>query len=172
MILGVKLAMIATLASGALAVGAYLYGHSDGRAQERAVWEDRENEALREANRELDKMHTKVREQEGKQASDQAQIVIDYEQELDHVEKERDRAVARVRSGELRMRDAAATANLTCDVRLSTAAASAAAGKQAAEEGRLSRERDEAAVRLLSEADELVAEVNECWAVVRKDRGQ
>ena len=170
MISGPQQLMIAALAAGVLAAGAYFYGRHEGRALERAEWVERDNDALREANRAINAAQEKARKQEQAHAEAQAQLTVDYEKDLENAETERDRALARVRSGELRLRDATPGCTTAGGGGAETPTG-APGGAAAAAEGGLSRERDEAAVRLLAEADEVVKELNFCWAVVRADRG-
>jgi uncharacterized membrane protein len=165
-----KLLLAAVLAVAVAGAGGYLRGRIEGKKLERAEWQQRDNDALREANRALDAMHRKVADQERKHAEALAALAGLHDEEMNHVETERDAAVDAVRRGELRLRAQAATARLTCDVRVSTATASAAASVAPAEGEELSKQRAEAVVRLLSEADELAGEVNYCWSIVRRDR--
>jgi Rz lysis protein len=171
-VIGPQQLMLAVLAAGGAFLGGFLYGHSDGRQDERLEWEERENSALREANAALDAAHRKAREQEQRRAAVQAQLVADFEEELHHAETARDRAIAAVRRGELRLRDTAAAAGPACGGGAAEVAASATPGVPAPAPSELPRARDEAVVRLLAEADELVGEVNLCWSIVRKDREQ
>lgn len=165
-----QMLMGAVIAAGVIGAGSYFYGRHEGAKLERLAWEQRENEVLRKANLALDMMRKRIADQEHQHAEELAALAGMHDEEQSHVESERDAAIAAVRRGDVRLRANEATARLTCDVRVSTATASAAGSEQAAEEGRLSRERAEAAVRLLSEADELAGEVNYCWGVVLKDR--
>lgn len=162
--------MFAVLAAGALALGTYFYGRHDGRALERAEWVVRDNEALRKANAAIDAAQRRARELEQKHAAEQAQIVVVYEKELNHVENERDGALAAVRRGDLRLRERAAAPCAAGGDRPAETAASAAGGVPATAPSELPGARDEAVIRLLSEADEVVKELNLCWAVVRADR--
>lgn len=166
-----QMILAAVVAVGLAAAGGYFYGRHDGAKLERLAWEQRDNTALREANVALDTMHREVVRKEREAAEAMAALAGLYAEETEHVEVERDRALDAVRRGELRLRTHAAAADSTCRLRVSQASAGAAASAEAATEERLHRERSEAAIRLLAEADELAGEVNYCWAVVRKDRG-
>ena len=45
-------------------IGCYFYGRHDGAALERSAWQKRDNDALRQANADIDAAHRKNRELE------------------------------------------------------------------------------------------------------------
>lgn len=146
------------------------HGYHQGAIATKAADAARDNQALREANRALDAMHRKVEAEERRRAQEQAELELFHHQELSDVEAARDRALAAVRRGELRLRNAACAATGE-PVRVPAASAGTAGSAPAAEEGGLPGARDEAVVRLLSEADAVVKDANFCWSIVRRDRG-
>lgn len=160
------------LAVAAVAAAIYFIdhkGHVEGvREAKLAAVQDKADE-LREANR----LQGAVRAKEAADTNASQKRSVDLLKEKRRVEAERDRALADVDAGRLRLRDAEERARAAAaGCRIVPPPGTGTGGSEpAAKEGGLPGEREKAVVRLLSEADAVVVELNACWRTVRADRG-
>jgi len=168
---------IFTIAAVAALVAAIYFierkGHIEGERKATLAAEQKVNVELRESKRALDAMHRHIEATERARAAEAARIATDHLKEKSRVEAERDRALADVRAGRVRLRLAEGRADAAGrDVVCMPAVIPGPAGSEPpTQEAGFSEPRDEAAVRLLAEADAVVVELNKCWRTVRADRG-
>ncbi|MRD73317.1 hypothetical protein HCX48_00365 [Rhodocyclus tenuis] len=167
-------ALVIVLLSGLLIGAFYAYGQQQfglGEKAERSAWQGRENTALIKANSRIKELEERARAQEREHAQDMAAASATYQEDLKHEKAAKDRAVADLRSGALRLRDPFVAA---CP----DAAAGGGAGPAGAGSGggdgearaELSVEASEFLVSLASEADEVVHQLTACQSVVEADR--
>ena len=161
--------LIAALAALGLAIGAYFYGRSDGKAIERASWTEQQNSDLRTANRALDAAHRKNRDQEAQSAQKVAAVSTAYQKDLANANRTKDIAMAALRSGALVLRDPAPSSPPASGG--TAEAAACPAGRDGREAGRLSDQAAEFLVSEASRADSYVAQLSACQQVIRADRG-
>lgn len=150
-------------------IGMYVMGKSDGRTDERAAWMERElvqREAYAKKERELQDAYRK-KEQES--ARDMAAVSAAYQRELNHANAAKDRALADLRAGRLRLRDPGARSQPPCGSGLPEAGAGAA-GRDGEARGELSGATAEFLVALAGEADQVARQLAACQAVVIEDR--
>lgn len=152
----------------------YAYGRQQfglGEQAERSAWLARENTALTTANTRIKTLEEKARATEHQHGQDMAAASAQYQKDLTHEKATRDRVIADLRSGALRLR-----VPVTCAISTagdSTAAAGAsAAGRDGETRAELSGAAAEFLVGLASEADEVVHQLTACQAVVTADRKQ
>ena len=169
----VKLLAVAVLV--AIVVGAiYAYGQQQfelGEKAERAEWLERENTELVTANARIIELQAKISAREREHAADMAKASATYQENLQHEKAARDRTIADLRSGALRLRIALASRQT---------APGGSSGEAGATPGRcdgetraeLSREASEFLVGLASEADDVVHQLTACQVVVVADRKQ
>lgn len=163
LVLGIGASWLASL----VAVG---YWQNDaGHTDERSAWVTRENEQLIEANHRIASLNLTYRESERKHAESIARISSGLEQEKQRETQKRDRAIADLRSDNLRLRDPG-TVNLCSDGN-PTAPSLTAPGKRDGGSGaKLSTATSEFLVGLASDADEIVNQLTACQAVILSDR--
>lgn len=166
------LAFIALLAIAGVAVWAYgEQQFTRGGQVVDAAWTKRENKTLRAANKRIADLEEAARDQERKHAAAMAAASTNYQKEIAHVQADRDRAIAALRSGALRLYDnGIATASAGADGS-ETGPAGASAGRcDGQARGQLSIPFSEFLVGLLGEADQVVKQLTACQAVVESDR--
>ena len=166
--------ILLTLA-GVLTLTAAIYaiewrGHRNGVREAKLEAEQLDNATLREANRALDALHRQVERQERDHAAELAKLAGSHLREVRNVEVQRDRALADLRAGRLRLRDPGAVAEPGCEAPMPAAPAGTAGSGLAAQGGGLSDRSAEFLLRQASRADAIVGELNYCWSIVRKDR--
>lgn len=171
-----RMALLTLAAVAALVAAIYFIEHKgrvEGQREAKLAVAQEQNVELRESKRALDAMHRSIEAKERADAARAAQIAADHLKEKSRVEAERDRALADVRAGRVRLRLAQEQADAAGrDVVCMPAVIPGPAGSEpATQEAGFSDPRDEAAVRLLAEADAVVVELNKCWRQVRADRG-
>lgn len=149
-----------------LAIGSgYLYGLTHGKKIERAEWQAKEIKADRAA---ADKLAQAQRDKAAIERKHQAAMVAAseaYQQELKHVRTQKDRVIADLRAGALRLRDPGTRYAL--GVHPLPGSGPAAGGCDAAAGGKLSDEAAEFLVDLVSEADEVARQLGRCQQVVQ-----
>jgi len=141
----------------------------NGRTVERAEWVLRDNVALRLANAEITRLNNEAREKERLNAAALAQVSTRHQREVKNVRDQAKRDVAAVRAGSLVLRDPGAPSGSPAGsgIRTTDAAACRRDGQAGTD---LSREASEFLLDLASEADEVVAQLTACQAVVEEDR--
>ena len=143
-----------------------------GRRTERAEWLARDNVALKQANTRIQQLEEQGRVKERQHAQDMAVAEADYQEGLKHERAAKDRVIADLRSGALRLRVAVTEANNT-DNNSGNAAATlgtGTAGGDGAARAELSDAAAEFLVGLAGEADEVTRQLSACQAVVVADR--
>lgn len=167
-------ALVIVLLSGLLIGAFYAYGQQQfglGEKAERTAWLDRDNAALNKANDRIKELEDNYRAKEREHAQDMATASAKYQEDLKHEKAAKDRAVADLRSGALRLR-----IPVTCPEGAggSTTAApgTSTTGRDGETRAELSVQASEFFVGLTSEADEVVLQLTACQAVVIADRKQ
>ncbi|MBO9538740.1 lysis system i-spanin subunit Rz [Herbaspirillum sp.] len=159
----------------ALAYAVFRYGeheYSSGQKAENSLWQEKENATLTRANKRIKELEEQARADEAKHAKNMSAISTQYQKDLKNERLAKDRFIAAVRSGELRLYDPAAGAansngaggNQTCSTDAS------AGGRDGATRGQLSKPASEFLLSLAGEADEVVHQLTACQAVVAADR--
>ena len=97
--------LILVIAFFVLVVGAYFYGRSDGAALEAANTLKRDNKALVEASDKLEKAQARVAALEREDALSKAAASTKYQEDLKNVEDKKNRTIADLRAGLVRLRD-------------------------------------------------------------------
>lgn len=156
------IALALVLVLSAVAVGIY---HAGGEAT-RAEYALRDNAALRKAIGERDIAVRQVQAIERERAADMVALEAEHEREVAREKVKLDRALARVRSGELRGPACASGSAEGPSTETRTGAGERAHG----EKGRFSGEDAEFLIRFAGEADAVVLQLTACQAVVRNDR--
>lgn len=154
-------ALGAVLLAGALSGFAY----QTGKKVERVEWQAREQRADRAA---ADKLAQAQRDKDTIEHNHQAAMVAAsqaYQQELKHVRTQKDRVIADLRAGALRLRDPGTSYAL--GVHPLPATGPAAGGCDAAAGGQLSDEAAEFLVGLASESDEVAKQLGRCQEVAQ-----
>lgn len=171
--------LIGVLAFGAATGGAYLYGDHVGATGERVKWQAKESAELSAANAKIIDLTEKARAQESLHAVELASISAKYQEDLQHEKADKDRTIAGIRAGTIRLRDPDAIGSHTCggDASAVTAAAQRHNGEtgtelQAKDSGVLSVAASEFIVGIGEEADEIVRQLTACQAVIMQDRKQ
>lgn len=165
---GIELYLIAALALGAVLTGTYFYGRHDGATLERATWVKRDNDALRQANADLDEAHRKLRDQERQSAERLAQVSGEYQKELTDVRLQTRTRTAAVDRGDLRLRDPAASHQACAD--RAGEARTTAGGRDGPATGELSATASRFLLELTGEADEVAKQLAGCQKALTADR--
>ncbi|MDR2838111.1 MAG: lysis protein [Azonexus sp.] len=164
----------AALLAVVICAGINTYGERQfalGQQAERAVWLDRENTELASANARIIKLEENARATERAHAQSMAAASAQYQESLQHEKATKDRVIADLRAGALRLRfPAANTAGERADGDTTAALGPSAAGCDGGAGGELSLAVAEFFVGLASEADEVVHQLAACQAVVIADR--
>lgn len=148
----------------------YFVGRADGGADTNAAWQSRENTTLQKANARIVELEEDARRREATHAQDMAAAAAQYQKEKAHVEADRDRTIADLRSGALRLRIPIAAA---CAGTVGGTAAAPGAGAGRSDDpttAELSAAAAEFLVGLAAEADAVVNQLTACQAVVIADR--
>lgn len=116
------------------------------------------------------KLQQQARDKERQHGEQLATIDQQHQEKLSHEINSRDRTIADLRAGNVRVRQ-----RFTCpaasDQRVPSTSTSTSGGDEA-QAGGLQREDAEFFVRFASEADEVTLQLQACQATVRSDRGQ
>ncbi len=165
----VFVALIAAVVAAFYAYGQQQFGL--GGQAERAAWLSRENTELTAANSRIKALQEEYRKQEQDHAAALAAVSTQYQQELTHAKAEKDRVIAGLRTGAVRLR-----IPVTCPLSTHGGDASAlgtgTAGRDGETRAELSAEASEFLVVLASEADAVVHQLGACQAVINADRKQ
>lgn len=167
-------ALSALLVVAAVALAIYAYGQQQfglGEQAERSAWLKRENAELTMANAKIKTLEEEYRKREAQHATDMAAVSTKYQQELAHVKADKDRVIADLRSGALRLRIAVAAAR-PGGGSAAAATGTAAAGCDGEARAELSGAASEFLVGLANECDEVTHQLAACQAVIVKDRKQ
>ena len=152
----------------ALLAGSYLKGRGDGKAMTEAVWQKREAEINAATATKIREREAQVRADERDKANAQAKISADLQRKLKETSNAKDRVIADLRSGARRLSIPAA-----CPATGGSAMPSAAAtasGRDGETRADLSEHAARFLVDLASRADEVVAQLTACQAVILADR--
>jgi hypothetical protein len=150
----------------------YAYGQKQfglGEQAERAVCLKRDNADLTSANAKLKSLEEQYRQQEHDHATALASISSQYQKDLTHVKADKDRVIAGLRAGAVRLFVPAATA-LSPDGGAASAVTPASSGRDGAARCELSVAASEFLVGLAAEADEVAKQLGACQAVINADR--
>lgn len=164
---------LAAMGLAAALAGAYLY--VDHRAYKRGadastlLWQAREAEELAAANVEIERLNRAARDAERLQADRVAAIASQYEKDLENAKRTRDAALAAARAGTLVLRDPATTCQ-DPGARAAGAPPASAGGRDGPAGANLSPAFTDFLVDLASEADQVVAQLTACQAVILADR--
>ena len=173
----------AVLLVAAVVAAIYAYGQQQfglGEKAERTAWLGRENTALTKANtriKELEdqarikELEDQARAREREHAQDMAAASAKYQEDLKHEKAAKDRAVADLRSGALRLRIPVACPD-GAGGSGTAAPGPGTVGRDGETRAELSVQASEFLVGLASEADEVVHQLTACQAVVIADRKQ
>lgn len=166
--------LAAVLLVAALIGGIYAYGQQQfglGEEVERSAWLARENTTLTTANARIKELEDQARIKEHEHAQGMAKASAQYQEDLKNEKTAKDRVIADLRSGALRLR-----IPVTCPGAAGGSATatpgSGAVGRDGETRAELSFEASEFLVGLTSEADEVVRQLTACQAVVIADRKQ
>lgn len=85
--------------------GAYFYGDHVGSVSTEAAYSERDNKALKDAQDKLAAANAATREKEKQHAIDLAAISKTYQEELQDVESTKNKTIAALRAGAIRLRD-------------------------------------------------------------------
>ncbi|BEV15813.1 lysis protein [Herbaspirillum sp. DW155] len=145
--------------------------YRQGQQAERLMWTGKENAALRSAHARLRELEEKARAAEARHAQTMAAISTQYQKDLSNERLAKDRALAAVRRGELRLYDPAGRAVSVGGVQRGDAcpAGPRAAGGDDAAPGELSTPAAEFLLALTGEADEVTHQLTACQAVIAAD---
>lgn len=152
--------LYAALALVLVGGSSYLYGRGDGREIERVEWQATEMLAKDYALKEQDKSAAAAREQEQAYAAAQIAASQKYQQEIKNVATQKDRVIADLRAGAIRLRDPGRQYPTGENVLPATAAA--ASGCDGAAGGELSQPLSEFLVAAFSEADAITHQLTAC----------
>lgn len=167
-----KLLLLAGIAV-AIAVsvgGAYLKGRFDGRDLERVAWQARELEEVTRANAAIAFLNEAYRKLEARSVAATTAASTKYQKELRNVRVKKDRVIADLRSGALRLR-VPVTSCQDSDRGRTPPPGAPTGGRDAAPRAELSETAARFLTELAAEADEVVLQLQACQAIVRADRG-
>ncbi|MDR2188922.1 MAG: lysis protein [Azonexus sp.] len=167
----IALALMAALALGVYTAVSSIY--EAGRGFERGLWQAREAEELIAANAEIARLVTAARAAEQAHSAAMAAAALSYQEKITHETHRRDRVIADLRNGALRLRDpgpATTGQNAACDPAAQTSTA-AAGGDDPPAPG-LSRPTAEFLVGEAARADAVAVQLAACQTVVVADRQQ
>jgi prophage endopeptidase len=152
-------------------IGVGWWQNRAGVTSERLVWQKRSNVELASVNAEILRLTEKARLDERRHNDQLAAAAAFYEQEKKRALEAKDRAIADLRAGALRLRDPHATA---CPSSPGTAggATTSPGERDGGAPGRLSREAAEFLLGEATRANEVVHQLAACQAVVRSDRAR
>lgn len=155
----------------------YAYGQQQfglGEKAERSAWLARENTSLTKANTRIKELEEQARTKEREHAQNMAAVSAHYQKDLSHEKAAKDRAIADLRSGALRLRIPLAQPACTdgADGSGAPAPGTSTVGRDGGTPAELSTEASEFLVGLANEADEVVRQLTACQAVITADRNR
>ena len=149
-------------------IGAYFYGESVGEDSANATWLKRENTELTEANAKIIELTARNRAIEQKAAQDQNAIETKLVKEKKDGLAKKDRIIADLRSGALKLRGAAACESPGGSPR--PAATPDPGGTPTSKGSQFSEADGEFFVREAGRADDNTIALNACIAILQSDR--
>lgn len=156
----------------AVVAAIYAYGQQQlglGQKSERTAWLARDNAELTAANTRIKVLQEEYRKREQGHAAALAAVSTQYQQELIHAKAEKDRVIAGLRTGAVRLRIPIAGPLSTTGDR-AAALGTGTAGRDGETRADLSTAASEFLVGLASEADEVAHQLGACQAVINADR--
>lgn len=165
---GLALYAIGALAVVAVLAGTYRYGRTDGAKLERTEWQTREKKADDAAAEKLAKLTTDKELKEREHASALVTISTQYQGELKNVLTKKDRLIADLRAGTVKLRDPGTSYSLSPNP-VSATGAGAGRCDGDAQTG-FSDELVEFLAGEASHADEIVLQLTACQANLSADR--
>lgn len=147
----------------------YGAGVESGTTAEKQRWQARENAALAEATRKIKELQESYRALEKRRAEDVAAAAAQYEKDKANEVAKRDRVIADLRGGNLRLRVPVAACSQGGGSAVPGAPAGAG-GRDGGASAELSGPASEFLVGLASEADAVVRQLAACQAVIAADR--
>jgi len=152
----------------------YAYGQQQfglGEKTERGTWLKRENGQLVTANAKIRSLEEQYRMQEHDHTAALASISSQYQKDLAHVKADKDRVIASLRNGSMRLHIPIA-ATVQPNGGTASAVVLAATGRDGETRAELSVAASEFLVGLASEADEITKQLGRCQDVINADRDQ
>lgn len=168
--------LAAVVALGGALTGTFFYGSSVGEAKAEAKWQKRELAINAESEKKIAAANARVLDAERKSADSMASVSKAYQEKLLENENAKDRAIARIRAGSVRLRDPAAIGESCRNTLPSTGPApSGRDGETRAElpvetVGVLSGGASEFLIGEASRADKIVEQLTSCQAIVEAYR--
>lgn len=150
----------------------YAYGQQQfglGEKAERGTWLERENGQLVTANAKIKSLEEQYRTQEQRHAVALASISSQYQKDLTHVKADKDRVIAGLRAGSMRL-FIPSTATVSANGGAASAVTPATAGRDGDTRCELSVAASEFLVGFASEADEITKQLGRCQDVINADR--
>lgn len=149
---------------------AYTWAYTNGVTATTAQWTARENVQLVTANSKITQLEDEARQKEREQDINVANIVDTYEKEKENAKTQNDITIANLNSGVIKLRDKyAAARQTTCSSTASTTSTDTSRNSQ--ETGtELSEKAANFLLGLVTEADEVVYQLQACQALLVVDR--
>ena len=146
-------------------------GYARGMKDERLVWQVRENIELNAKNELITKLQEEYRALEQKSAKDVAAVAEELQKGIKHAQADRDRFVADVRAGRVRLRiPGAAPCSQSPSGDPTPSPGAGPAGSDAPAGSELPPKIAEDLFTLMAEADEVVLQLQAAQELIRKDR--
>lgn len=162
----------AFLLIAAMVYAIYAYGQQQlglGQQAEQAACLKRDNADLTHANAKIKSLEEQYRKQEHDHAAALASISSQYQKDLAHVKADKDRVIAGLRDGSVRLHIPVAT-TVQPNGGAASAVVSTTAGRDGETRAELSVAASEFLVSLTSEADEVTKQLGRCQEVINADR--
>jgi hypothetical protein len=159
---GVALLLIAALAG-------CIYNY--GEIAERVAWLARDIVGLTAANAKIKSLEEQYRKQEHDHADALAAISSQYQKDLKHVKDEKDRVIAGLRDGSMRLLIPVAT-TFKPDGSAACQITTTATGRDGQTRAELSVSASEFLVSFAAEADEVSKQLGRCQDIINADRGE
>lgn len=162
-----------SIAAAMVTVVVCIYGYGKeqfglGEKAERSAWQERENAALTAANTRIATLEEQARISERDHAQAMADTSAQYQKELSDERATKDRVIADLRRGALRLR--IPTTDHAAGGSSAAAHGTASLGGDGEARCELSVSASEFLVGLANEADEIVRQLAACQAVIAADR--
>jgi hypothetical protein len=156
--------------TGAFLVGcttSFIYGNSVGTDSERIKWKDKESKEIVAANARIMELTGIARLVESKNAEALNEISKDYQEKLNHVSVEKEKFIASVRNGTIKLRIPSNSKASGSSASTVTTSTSGCDGETTAE---LPTEVSEFLYGEATRADEITEQLNACQEIIIKDR--
>ena len=147
---------------------AYVTGRSDGRKVERTEWQAKENKALVDIQTELAKVQSEKDTVERNSRNAMVAASETYQKGLKNEQARKDKVIADLRSGALRLRDPGTRYSLSKDTL--PGVGTTTGGCDGAKGGELSDALTEHLITEAGRADEIVRQLTAAQAVINADR--